>query len=132
MTAAPTLAPKTRVPNTSRPRLSFPTQGRSRQAWQPRYQKALIASDAAVIVCCVLAAQWFRLTLHGGAIHPTAWLYSTAVSLTIAATWIGFLAMYRTRSPRIIGAGSEEYRRVFAATLSFVGVTATALVILRP
>jgi exopolysaccharide biosynthesis polyprenyl glycosylphosphotransferase len=46
--------------------------------------------------------------------------------------WMGFLSMYRTRSPRIIGAGAEEYRRVFSATLTFVGLTATGLVFLRP
>jgi exopolysaccharide biosynthesis polyprenyl glycosylphosphotransferase len=132
MTAAPTLVPKTRVQNSSRSRVPFLAQDRSRPAWQPRYQKALIISDAAVILGCMLAAQWVRRGLAHGPVPPLLWLYYTAVSLIIAATWMGFLAMYRTRSPRIIGAGSEEYRRVFAATLSFVGVTATALVILRP
>jgi exopolysaccharide biosynthesis polyprenyl glycosylphosphotransferase len=60
------------------------------------------------------------------------WLYYTTVSLVISAMWMGFLSVYRTRSPRIIGAGAEEYRRVFSATLTFVGVTATGLVFLRP
>jgi exopolysaccharide biosynthesis polyprenyl glycosylphosphotransferase len=42
------------------------------------------------------------------------------------------LAAYRTRSPRIIGAGVEEYRRVFSATLATVGVIAVGLMIFRP
>jgi hypothetical protein len=45
---------------------------------------------------------------------------------------MGFLSMYRTRSVRIIGTGIEEYRRVLAATLALVAVTAIALLILRP
>jgi len=132
MTAIPTLNPQTRVQNSFRSAVPFLAQDHSRSSWQTWYQRALIISDAAVILGCVRAAQWVRLDLPPGAVPPLVWLYYTAVSLIIAATWMGFLSMYRTRSPRIIGAGTEEYRRVFAATLSFVGVTATALVILRP
>ena len=40
--------------------------------------------------------------------------------------------MYRTRSPRIVGAGTEEYRRVLSASLAVVGVIAVALMIFRP
>ena len=132
MTAAPTLDPKPRVQNSSRSQVPILVQGHSPSSWQTGYQKALIISDAVVILGCMLAAQWVRLGLPQGAVHTLVWLYYTGVSLIIGAMWMGFLSMYRTRSPRIIGAGSEEYRRVFAATLSFVGVTATALVFLRP
>jgi exopolysaccharide biosynthesis polyprenyl glycosylphosphotransferase len=72
------------------------------------------------------------LALVPAVIPTVVWVYYTIVSLVIAATWMAFLSMYRTRSPRIVGAGAEEYRRVFSATLTFVGVTATGLVLLRP
>jgi exopolysaccharide biosynthesis polyprenyl glycosylphosphotransferase len=91
----------------------------------------LVASDAAAIVGCLLAAQWVRLALLARPVPPLLWLSYTGVSLIIAATWLAFLSVYRTRSPRIIGAGTEEYRRVFSATLAFIGVTATAFVLLR-
>ena len=132
MATLPVLRPMRRAQNASRPEVSSPTQDRPRPQWQAWYQKALITSDAVVIIGSLLAAQWLRLALLPAAVPPALWLYYTAVSLTIAATWMGFLSMYRARSPRIIGAGVEEYRRVFAATLAFVGVTATALVMLRP
>jgi len=132
MAAVPVLRPMRRTHKRSRPEVSLSVQERSRPPWQTRYQKALITSDAIVIVGCLLAAQGLRLALLPTAVPPALWLYYTAVSLFIAATWIGFLSMYRTRSPRIIGAGAEEYRRVFSATLAFVGVTATGLVMLRP
>lgn len=132
MAALGVLRPMRRTQKPSRPEVSFSAQDRPRPPWQTRYQKALITSDAVVIIGCLLAAQWLRLALLPVAVPPALWLYYTAVSLFIAATWIGFLSMYRTRSPRIIGAGAEEYRRVFSATLAFVGVTATGLVMLRP
>ena len=107
-------------------------QDRPRSAWQAWYQKVLIVSDSAVIIGCLLAAQWLRLALPTRPVPPLLWLYYTGVSLVIAAIWLAFLSVYRTRSPRIIGAGTEEYRRVCSATLAFVGVTASALVLLRP
>jgi exopolysaccharide biosynthesis polyprenyl glycosylphosphotransferase len=132
MTTTPTLYPKPPVQNASQSDVPLLAQDHSRPSWQTSYQKALIISDAAAILGCMLAAQWVRLDLPQRAAPPLLWLYYTAVSLTIAATWMAFLSMYRTRSPRIIGAGTEEYRRVFSATLAFVGVAATGLVILRP
>jgi exopolysaccharide biosynthesis polyprenyl glycosylphosphotransferase len=91
-----------------------------------------VATDGAVIVGCLLAAQWVRLALLPGHVPAVVWFYYTTISLIIAATWMAFLSIYRSRSPRIIGAGAEEYRRVLSATLTFIGVTATGLVFLRP
>jgi exopolysaccharide biosynthesis polyprenyl glycosylphosphotransferase len=59
-------------------------------------------------------------------------LYFGVLSLIVAAIWLGLLAAYRTRSPRIVGAGVEEYRRVFSATLATIGVVAVFLMIFRP
>jgi exopolysaccharide biosynthesis polyprenyl glycosylphosphotransferase len=109
-----------------------PALDRARQPWQVRYLKTLIVSDAVVLFGCLLAGQWSRLDVPHSVVSSAVWAYYTAISAVIGATWMGFLAIYRTRSPRIIGAGAEEYRRVFSATLAFVGVTATALVVLRP
>ncbi len=46
--------------------------------------------------------------------------------------WLGMLAAYGTRSPRIVGAGTEEYRRVLSATMSTIGVVAVTVMIFRP
>jgi exopolysaccharide biosynthesis polyprenyl glycosylphosphotransferase len=132
MATLPALRPLRRGPNACPTELSRPARHHSPPNWRTWYQRGLIASDAAVIIGCVLAAQWVRLALVPAVIPAVVWLYYTIVSLIIAATWMGFLSMYRTRSPRIVGAGAEEYRRVFSATLTFVGVTATGLVLLRP
>ncbi|MBJ7339072.1 MAG: sugar transferase [Mycolicibacterium sp.] len=59
-------------------------------------------------------------------------IYFSILSVCVAAIWLALLAVYRTRSPRIVGAGVEEYRRVVSATLSTVGVVAVVLMIFRP
>jgi exopolysaccharide biosynthesis polyprenyl glycosylphosphotransferase len=132
MATVPLLRPMGRAGKASRPELPFRAQKSARPSWQAWYRRALVASDGAVIVGCVLAAEWVRLALLPYHIPPLVWLYYTAISFVIAVTWMAFLSVYRTRSPRIIGAGAEEYRRVFSATLTFIGVTATGLVFLRP
>jgi len=132
MATLPALRPMGRAQKASGPEPAFAAQHRSRPSWQTWYRRALVVSDTAVIISCVLAAQWVRLALLPGAVPAVVWLYYTTISLVIAMTWLGFLSVYRTRSLRIVGAGTEEYRRVLAATLTFVGVTATALVFVRP
>jgi exopolysaccharide biosynthesis polyprenyl glycosylphosphotransferase len=59
-------------------------------------------------------------------------IYFSILSVCVAAIWLALLAAYRTRSPRIVGAGVEEYRRVVSATLATVGVVAVVLMIFRP
>ncbi|SEH90989.1 exopolysaccharide biosynthesis polyprenyl glycosylphosphotransferase [Mycolicibacterium rutilum] len=106
-------------------------------AWQQRYRRALIATDAVVVVVAMIVAQVVRLGRPESVLNaPTAYYavfsYYSMLSIIVAGIWLGLLAAYRTRSPRIIGAGVEEYRRVFSATLATVGVIAVGLMILRP
>ncbi len=65
------------------------------------------------------------------ALDPAS-IYFSVLSVIVAAIWLALLAAYRTRSPRIVGAGVEEYRRVMSATLATIGVVAVALMIFRP
>lgn len=103
----------------------------SRPLWIRRYTRALIVGDITVVVLALACAQMVRL---GRPVTATdvASLYASCLSVIIAAIWLTMLAMYRTRSPRVTGAGIEEYRRVLSATLATVGVIAVALMILRP
>ncbi|WP_293239397.1 sugar transferase [Mycolicibacterium sp.] len=88
-------------------------------------------TDLAVVVCSVIVAQWLQLQGLATTLNYASFWYSVA-SLMVVATWMAFLAIYRTRSPRIVGAGIEEYRRVLSATLAVVGLIAIALMVLRP
>ena len=124
MTAAETLAA---LPE----RTSRDVSAAVRPEWHERYTTALIASDTIVVIASVVGAQWLRLQRLFTAMDIAS-IYYSVVSLIVAAIWLTLLAAYRTRSPRIVGAGVEEYRRVFSATLATVGVIAIALMVLRP
>jgi exopolysaccharide biosynthesis polyprenyl glycosylphosphotransferase len=91
----------------------------------------LVVSDTAIVIASVVGAQWLRLQRLFTALDVAS-VYYSVVSIIVAVIWLTFLSVYRTRSPRIVGAGVEEYRRVFSATLATVGVIAVALMILRP
>lgn len=89
--------------------------------WRHTYARRLVAVDLFGVVAAVGIAQWLRF----GGLPGTAATYRdfdyTTVSLAIAGVWLLLLSIYRTRSPRIIGAGAEEYRRVWLATISVFG-----------
>ena len=53
------------------------------------------------------------------------------VSAGVVAMWLAALAIYRTRSPRLLGNGVEETRRVLTATLSVFGVIAVFSMLFR-
>jgi exopolysaccharide biosynthesis polyprenyl glycosylphosphotransferase len=46
------------------------------------------------------------------------------ISLLIAVAWVLALGAYRTRDPRIVGIGVDEYKRVISATVSLLGILA--------
>jgi exopolysaccharide biosynthesis polyprenyl glycosylphosphotransferase len=105
--------------------------------WQRRYRWILVATDVVVVTLALAFAQVVRLgkpDLDPQAAHAyySVFSYYSVLSIYVAAIWLGLLAAYRTRSPRIVGAGVEEYRRVFSATLATVGVIAVGLMIFRP
>ena len=100
-------------------------------AWRDQYRRALVVSDVGAVCLAVFGAQMFRLGRPITSMDAASVYYSTC-SILVIATMLAFLAVYRTRSPRIVGAGTEEYRRVLSATLAMVGVIAVALMIFRP
>lgn len=102
-----------------------------RPVWQRRYANVLLVADVAVVVLAVGFAQWLRFgTAAGTGVTIFAWTYSV-VSMAVVAVWALFLMIYRARSPRILGAGSEEYQRVAGATLSAFGAIAIVSLLFR-
>ncbi len=57
--------------------------------------------------------------------------YETAYSAVLVVIWLATLAGMRTRSPKYIGAGIEEYRRVIAASFWTFGVVAIAELLMK-
>jgi exopolysaccharide biosynthesis polyprenyl glycosylphosphotransferase len=90
-------------------------------AWQRGYSRRLVALDFIGVVLAVGLAQWLRFGALPGTTPTYRYFNYTVVSLAIAFSWMLALSINRSRSPRVIGTGAEEYRRVWLATLTVFG-----------
>nr|WP_089250955.1 sugar transferase [Rhodococcus kyotonensis] len=95
----------------------------SRRVWEHQYVDRLRVTDVLVVVASIALAQIMRFG-EAQTDQPKAFFAYTGVSVAFAALWIAFLAIFRTRSPRVIGNGAEEYRRIVSATFRLFGVVA--------
>ncbi len=114
-----------------RPHLTPVANGSAGVAWRRRYVSALVSSDVIVVGVAMACAQMVKLQMPVTDLNPLT-LYFGVLSVIVAAIWLAMLAAYRTRSPRIVGAGVEEYRRVISASLATIGMVAVFLMIFRP
>jgi exopolysaccharide biosynthesis polyprenyl glycosylphosphotransferase len=103
-----------------------PARVSPRPNWQRHYSRWLLLSDTAVICVAVLLAQVVRFGTSPGAL-----LLAGLFSAGLIAVWLCALAIFRTRSPRVIGAGLEEYRLVVSATVWTFGAIAIATLLAR-
>ena len=101
-----------------------------RMKWQRRWAFGLCITDTAVVCGSVLLGQYVRF---GQTMDPSGYLryYLAALSILFIATWLVALAALRTRSPRLVGTGIEEYRRVVAASFWTFGAIAIASLLLK-
>lgn len=95
------------------------------RAWQHRYIWWLRLSDAVLVVASIAFSQVLRFgSVTSGSLAGHTSVDYTFVPAAIGLGWLAAVAIYRTRSPRMIGTGLEEYRQVWSATLSLFGVIA--------
>jgi exopolysaccharide biosynthesis polyprenyl glycosylphosphotransferase len=78
-----------------------------------------VVLDLFGVIVSVGLAHWLRFGVLPGT--GGSYVGYTAVSFVIAASWMLALSINRSRSPRVIGSGAEEYRRVWMATLAVFG-----------
>ncbi|MEV6102462.1 sugar transferase [Nocardia sp. NPDC051981] len=117
------------------PRPPRPEPRSDRERWQADYARRLFISDLIVLVLSIGFAQWIRFG-GVGAEPPLASqlpleVRYTMVSAMLALAWSITLTLSGTRSPRVIGSGTEEYRRVVAASLKLFGGIAIVSLLLR-
>jgi exopolysaccharide biosynthesis polyprenyl glycosylphosphotransferase len=96
---------------------SAPTRRRS-LSWVTHYQWFLAAADAACGLLAGLVALTSRFT---NASEHSLYLVTTAGLPLVWIAWVGMAGGY---DPRIIGLGSEEYRRVINAAISLTAAVA--------
>ena len=102
-----------------------------RRVWQRRYARTLRITDAIVVVTAVLLAQWLRFGAVPGIGAKVSGLAYLAISASVVLVWMLFLTIYRVRAPKILGAGPDEYRRVWAATVAAFGSIAIMSMLAR-
>jgi exopolysaccharide biosynthesis polyprenyl glycosylphosphotransferase len=110
------------------PRPSLPTK----PAWERRYSLALVAIDVVALGIAAALAQLLRfgpvdsfLSVGGDLVgYP-------AVATSMVSVWLAVIALSGGYSPRVVGIGSEEFRRVFNAAVRFLALGAIVFYVTR-
>lgn len=99
-----------------------------RDGWARRYRVRLLASDLFVIALILVFAHaawfgWDPLVAVAGPSAPPYW----QLTIAIGGLWFLCLGLTRSREPRVLGHGPQEFQRVIAAgwwtfaTIAIVG-----------
>jgi FlaA1/EpsC-like NDP-sugar epimerase len=97
--------------------------------WRIVYARRLALSDAVVIVVTTFGVQYLWFGASAGAVDlgdnaPGVAVNYTVVSCILVLAWMSVLHITGTRDYRVVGTGTQEYRRVADATLRLFGVIA--------
>jgi exopolysaccharide biosynthesis polyprenyl glycosylphosphotransferase len=108
-------------PVTVRPAPTF--NASTARRWQHQYSSRLRITDSLIVCASVGLAQYIRF---GDSPHAAGYRSQvlTLFSVLFAALWLSSMAIFRTRSIRVIGAGIEEYRRIVSASFWTFGIIA--------
>ena len=108
----------------------IPSKVFERTTWQRRYAAELRLTDNLVVCAAVVLAQYIRF----GTTELAAGQFKYFVpgfSVAFIVVWLTALAGFHTRSPRVIGSGIEEYRRVIAASFWTFGAIAIVTLLVK-
>ncbi|MGG6380041.1 sugar transferase [Paenarthrobacter sp. NEAU-H11] len=98
--------------------------------WRTKYRQRLGWADAFVVSWATSGAYVVRFQLDSrGTAEGDSVIYAI-LTVVLAACWWVFLGLWGTRDPKILGAGTEEYKRLSAASLwlfGFVAITSYVL-----
>lgn len=98
--------------------------------WRTRFSRRLLLLDASVIIWAVVGAYGVRFGLseiEQGSKGDADYIWLTIV---LAVAWWLMLQLWGTREPKVLGSGTEEYKRVIAASawlFGFVAIISYAL-----
>ncbi len=98
-----------------------PATNRVDRPWRDRLSVLLFTADAASILVVLGLAYLVRF---GSITVEIRGINYVALSAVLFASWLGMLVAFRSYEPRLLGVGTEEYRRVLGATFGLFGVIA--------
>ena len=95
----------------------------SAPAWMTRYPRRLAIVDAMVVLWATAGAFLVRFGLVDDTGAESLQTYAV-FTIVLSFLWWTMLGAWDSRSPRVLGSGAEEYKRVFAASLWLFGLIA--------
>jgi exopolysaccharide biosynthesis polyprenyl glycosylphosphotransferase len=98
--------------------------GNTLRRWQYQYSHCLRITDSVIVCASVTLAQLVRFGESPKATSGYPGPVMTLLSFLFAALWLSSMAIFQTRSPRVIGAGIDEYRRIGSASFWTFGIIA--------
>lgn len=92
--------------------------------WRAKYRVRLRWIDAFVVVWAASGAYFIRFRLDGTNVSAQDSTSYAALTVLLIVVWWLFLSAWGSRDAKILGAGTEEYKSVFAASLWLFGLVA--------
>lgn len=92
--------------------------------WRRRYKRRLQIVDASLVAWALAGAYVVRFGLADLPEGPGQEGAYLALSVVLATVWWAMLGLWGSRDATILGAGSEEYKRVFAVSAWLFGFLA--------
>lgn len=112
------------------------TRVTARPDWRGRYARNIAVTDALVLVWVIFGTQivWFGTGAAEVAMRNDLRISTVSYwvfSIFLVVVWSLVLGLFDTRDHRVIGAGSEEYKRIFHASLRLFGSIAILAFLFR-
>ena len=110
--------PSVLIPQASTRRPASHPQPAPGLSWRQRYARYLALTDFLVIIWAAAGAHFAQATVSlglRGPIDPFS-AVSIVTSCAVVLLWILVLAVFDTRDAKVVGFGSDEYKRVLNAT----------------
>ncbi len=92
--------------------------------WQRRYAHRLVITDLFIVVAVVFGTQAGWLGFTGQDVVGLTILDYSGLSIVLVLAWMSVLAIYDTRSPRVIGYDTAEYRAIVSGAVRLFGAFA--------
>ncbi|MCU1569005.1 MAG: glycosyl transferase involved in lipopolysaccharide synthesis [Pseudarthrobacter sp.] len=95
---------------------------RTTASWVTKHVNLLRATDSLLVMGAVYVG--YLLADVGFAPGGPGDKKTTVTAVVVALAWLAALEIYRTRDPKVLGIGADEYKRVASATLRIFGLMA--------